>query len=102
MKKTEKRSAIIRKNANYISKTRQANDELIDSLFSLNYITEEQRHFIQQQHSQRDKNDELLQVVRFFDDTKFSNFVKCLRETHHKTVTRIIENEDVHRIHYFI
>ena len=90
--KTKKRSAIIRNNRNYLLENIQPDDELIDSLFSLNCITEEQSHFIQRQHSNRCKNAELLYFMRFFDETKSSNFVKCLRQNNHKTVARIIEN----------
>ena len=90
--KTKKRSAIIRNNRNYLLENIQPNDELIASLLSLNCITEEQSHFIQRQRSTQDKNAELLFVIESFDETKFSNFVKCLRQTNQKTVARIIEN----------
>ena len=90
--KTKKRYAIIRNNRNYLLENIQPNDELIASLLSLNCITEEQSHFIQRQRSTQDKNAELLYVIETFDETKFSNFVKCLRKTNQKTVARIIEN----------
>jgi len=87
-----KRSAIIRNNRNYLLKTIEPNDELIDSLIYLNCVTEEQRNFILKQCSNRNKNAELLRLVRSFDDTKFTKFVKCLRQTKQKTVARIVEN----------
>ena len=90
--KTKKRSSIIRNNRNYLLENIQPNDELIASLLSLNCITEEQSHFIQRLHSTQDKNAELLYVIKPFDETKFSNFAKCLRQTNQKTVARIIEN----------
>jgi len=40
----------------------------------------------------REKNEELLYVVKYIDKTEFSNFVKCLRHTNQKTVAKIVEN----------
>ena len=58
----------------------------------MKYITDEQSHAIKGQTSNRDKNGELLCLLGPFDETKFSNFVKCLRQTDQNTVARIIEN----------
>ena len=35
---------------------------------------------------------ELLWVMKSFDVAKFSNFLKCLRQTNQKTVARTMEN----------
>src|SRR6218665_1585083 len=85
-----KRSAVIRNNINYLLKTIQPNNELISSLLSLNCVTEEQRDFIQRQSSKRDKNAELLEIVRPLNETMFSNFVKSLRQTNQTDVARIV------------
>lgn len=90
--KTKKRSAIIRNNRNYLIDNIQPNDELIASLLSLNCLSEEQSHFIQRQRLSREKNAELLYVIKSFDEIHFANFVKCLRRTNQETVTRILEN----------
>ena|SRR6218665_2074716 len=90
--KTKRRRAIIRNNRNYLLENIQPNAELIALLLSQNCITEEQSHLIQRHRSAQDKNDELLYVVEFFDETKFSNFVKCFRHINQKTVAKIIEN----------
>src|SRR6218665_12001 len=84
--------AIIRNNKKYLVDTIQPDDELIASLLSLNCITEEQSHFIHRQSSTRDKNKELLKIMRCFDQRKFSNCIKCLRHTNQQKVARIIEN----------
>src|SRR6218665_1791372 len=90
--KTKKISAIIRNNRNYLLANIQPNDELITYMLYINCITEEQSHFIQRQRSTRDKNIELLKIVRSFDGKTFSMFLKCLRRTNQKAVARIIEN----------
>lgn len=90
--KTKKRSAIIRSNRSYLLETVQPNDEFIDSLFSFKCITEEQRKNIQRQHRVTDKNAELFHAVGSFDDSKFSTFVKCLRQTNQTEVARIVRN----------
>ena len=90
--KTERRSAIIRNNRSYLLSNIQPNDEFIDSLLFLNCLTHEQSHFIERQRLNRDKNEEVMYFVRSFDDTKFVNFVKCLRQTNQKTVARIMDN----------
>src|SRR6218665_3415719 len=93
--KPKRRSAIVRNNHNrsYLLSNIQPNEEFIDSLFFLsNSLTYEQSHFIQRQRFNRDKNDELLYIIRSFDETKFLNFVKCLRQTNQKTVARILDN----------
>ena len=90
--KAKKRCAIIRNNRNYLLENIQPIKQLIDSLLSLNSITEEQSHFIQRKRSARDKNDELLCVVETFDEASYLNFVNCLRETNQKTLAKIIEN----------
>ena len=90
--KTKRRCVIIRSNRDYLLDSIQPNDELIALLLSNNCITEEQRYFIERQHFTRDKNDHLLHVVEPLDETNFSNFVKCLRQTNQKTIARIIEN----------
>lgn len=90
--KSTKRSAIIRNNRNYLLKTIQSNEELISSLLSLNCITKEQSHFILRQRSKRNKNAELLKIVRSFDETKFKKFVKCLRQTNQTEVARVVES----------
>ena len=90
--RTKKRSAIIRNNRSYLSETVQPSDEFINSLFYFKCITEEQRHNIQRQHLQLDKNAELLHIVGSFDDSKFSTFVKCLRQTNQTAVARIVRN----------
>jgi len=61
-------------------------------MLHLNCITEEQSYVIQRQRLNRDKNDELLHVMRSFDETMVSNFVKCLRQTNQRTVARVIES----------
>ena len=90
--KTKKSSAIIRNNKNYLLQNIQPNDQLITSLLSLNCMTEEQSQFIQRQRSNRFKSNELLRIVRSFDQTKSSTFVSCLRRTNQKTAAKIIEN----------
>src|SRR6218665_968951 len=90
--KIKKRPSIIRNNRNYLLENIHPNDEFITSLVSLNCITEEQSHLIQRQRLQRDKNDELLHIMRSFDDIQFSNVVKCLRQTNQRTVAKIIDN----------
>src|SRR6218665_1014547 len=90
--KTKRRSAIIRNNRSYLLSNIQPNEEFIDSLLLLNCLTYEQSHFIERQRFNRDKNDELLHIIRSFDETKFLNFVKCLRQTNQKTVARIMDN----------
>src|SRR6218665_1382779 len=85
-----KRTAMIRNNINYLLKTIQPSDEFISSLLSLNCVTEEQRDFIQRQSSVRDKNAELSEVMRSFNATMFSNFVKCLRQTNQTELARIV------------
>lgn len=90
--KTKRRSAIIRNNRDFFLEHIQPHDEFIASLLPLNCITEEQSHFIKAQRSTRDKNDEILQIVRSFEETEFSDFVRCLRQTNQKMVARIAEN----------
>src|SRR6218665_2540406 len=85
-----KRAAFIRNNRNYLLKTIQPSDEFISSLLSLNCITEEQCYFIKRQCSERKKNSELLESMRSFNERKFSNFVKCLRQTNQAEVARIV------------
>jgi len=84
--------AIIRNNSYYLLDNIQPSDELIASLLSSNCITEQESHFIQRQCSSRDKNSELLHVVKSFDEINFSNFVKCLQVTDQKPLAKIIEN----------
>ena len=91
-RQTKKRYAIIRDNRNYLLENIEPNDELIASLLSLNCITDEQSRFIQRQRSNRETNAELLYIMKSFDQIKFSNVIKCLRQTNQKTVARIIEN----------
>ena len=90
--KTKKRSAIIRNNRNYFLENIQLNDDLLASLLTLDCITEKQKHLIQRHRLNEDKNAELLYAARTFDETKFSNFVKCLRRTKQNMVARITEN----------
>lgn len=90
--RTDKRSAIIRNNRNYLLDNIQADDRLIASLLSINCITEEQGNVIQRQRLSRDKNAELLFVVHSFDQTNYSKFVRCLRRNNQMTMARIIEN----------
>lgn len=90
--KTKRRHTVIRNNRNYLLESIQPNVELIDSLVSLNCITADQSRFIQRQYSTRDKNDELLYVTRSFDEAKFLDFVRCLRQTNQKTVARFIDD----------
>src|SRR6218665_3029359 len=85
-----KRPAFIRNNINYLLKTIQPSKESISSLLSLNCVTEEQCYFIQRQSSERKKDSELLEIVRSFNATMFSNFVKCLRQTNQTEVARIV------------
>lgn len=89
---TKKRSAILRNNRNYLIENIDPSDELISSLLSLKCIAEEQSDFIQRQRSKRDKNAELLNFLRSFDQQTSSNFIKCLRRNNQKTVGRVIEN----------
>jgi len=70
----------------------QPSDKFIDSLSSLNCITVKQGNFIKRQRSDRHKNSELLSLLRSFDQTKSSTFVRCLRKHNQKTVAKIIEN----------
>ena len=90
--KTKKRSAHIRNNRKYILENINSSEELINSLLSLNCITEKQSQFIQRQRSNRVKNAELLRIVRSFDNNKSSNFIKCLQRTNQKTMAKILEN----------
>lgn len=90
--KTKRRHTVIRNNRNYLLESIQPNVELIDSLVSLNCITADQSRFIQRQYSTRDKNHELLYVTRSFDEAKFLDFVRCLRQTNQKTVARFIDD----------
>src|SRR6218665_1669554 len=90
--RTKKRHAIIRSNINYLLDNILPNDELLASMLSLNCITQEKIQFIQRQRSTRTKNDELLNVMKSLDETNFSNFVKCFRQTSQKTVAKIIQN----------
>lgn len=69
-----------------------ADEQLIASLLSLNCITEERSRFIQRQRSKLGKNAELLKAMKNIDETTFSNFAKCLRQTNQKTVAAITEN----------
>src|SRR6218665_1938687 len=85
-----KRSEFIRNNRNYLLKTIQPNNEFISSLLSLNCVTAEQCYFIQRQSSKRDKNAELLKIMRSLNERQFSNFVKCLQQTNQMEVARII------------
>src|SRR6218665_376974 len=85
-------SAITRNNRKYLLRKIQPTDELIDSLMSLNCLTEEQSNFILKQCSNRNKNAELMRIVRSFNDKKFSHFVQCLRQTNQRTVAKIVEN----------
>ena len=88
----KRRSAIVRDNRHYLARNIQPSDEFIDSLFSSDCITEKQRHFFQRQLSDYDKNTELSYILSSFDEAKFSNFVKCLKQTNQKTVAKIMEN----------
>ena len=90
--RTMKRSAIIRNNRNYLLNNIQWNDELISTLLSRNCVTEEQSHFIQRQSSNRDKNAELLKIIRSFNETKLSSVIKCFRQTNQMEVGRILTN----------
>src|SRR6218665_1256360 len=85
-----KRAAFIRNNRNYLLKTIQPNNEFISSLLSLNCVTEKQRDFIERQSSVRDKNAELLEIMRSYNLTQFSNLIKCLRQTNQTEVARIV------------
>lgn len=90
--KSKKRSAIIRNSQSYLLENIHPTDEFIDSLLSLNCITDEESQFIQRQSSTRDKNAELLRYLRSFDDKTSSNFVKCLRRTNQTEVAKLVEN----------
>src|SRR6218665_221217 len=90
--KTRRRSAVIRNNRTYLLENIQPTDKLIASLLSLDCITKEQHHFIQRQRSKRYMNAELLYLMKSFDDTKSSNLLKCLRQSNHGTLARILEN----------
>lgn len=90
--KTKRRKAIVRNNRNYLLDNMQPKGELIASLLSLSCITEEECHFIQRQRSTRYRNERLLHIMESLDDTNFSKFFKCLRQTNQTTVTKIIEN----------
>src|SRR6218665_2668926 len=90
--KNRKISAIIRSNRDYLLANIKLDETLIDSLLSFNGVTEGQSHLLKSLSSNRHKNTELLWAMKYFDVAKFSNFVKCLRQTNQKTVARIIEN----------
>jgi len=85
-----KGAAFIRNNRNYLLKTIQPNNQFISSLLSLNCVTEEQRDFIQRQRSKGKKNSVLLEIMRSFNKTFFSNFVKCLRQTNQTELARMV------------
>lgn len=82
----------------------QWNHELNAALLSVNSITQDhslliqrqrlrqQQRLKQRQRGIRDKNAELLYVMRSCDDTTFSKFVDGLRQTNQKTMAGIIEN----------
>jgi hypothetical protein len=93
--RSKKHSAICRNNKEFLLKNIQPNAEFIDALFSLNCITGKKRHFIKRQNSTRDKNRELLYAVNSFDEKKFSDFAKCLRQTNQTEVAKIIVNGGV-------
>jgi|SRR6218665_111454 len=82
---------IIGNNLQYLLENIRPNNEFIASLLSLNCVTEEQSCFIRRQRSHRNKNTELLHVVRSFDKTKSSNLVRCLRRTSQEIVAKIFE-----------
>ena len=90
--KTKRRESIIGNSRHYLLENIQTTDEFIASLLSVNCITEEQSQFIQRQRLDRDRNAELLYVMRSIDDAKFSNLEKCLLQTNQKTVAKIIDN----------
>jgi len=90
--KSRKNCAIIRNNQTYLMENIIPNDKLIASMLSLNCITQVQSHSIQRQRSIQDKNTELLKVAGSFDQKKFSDFIKCFRQTEQKTVAKIMEN----------
>ena len=90
--KTKKIPAIIRNNRMYLLENILPTGELIASLASLKCITEGQSHFIERQSSTRDKNAEILHLVRSLDDMQLSHFVRCLRQTNQKPVARILDN----------
>src|SRR6218665_1033043 len=89
---SKKIPAIVRNNRNYFLENIQPKDELIDSLLSLNCITEVQSQNIKRQCSKRDKNAELLSDMKSFDESTFPNFEKCLHKTNQKSVAKIFEN----------
>ena len=97
-----KRSAIARNNRNYLLENIQPHDEFISSLLSHNCLTEEQSHFIHRQRSEREKNAELLKIMRSVDETKFSTFVRCLRQTNQTYVARIVANGGGHFLQMLI
>src|SRR6218665_3640284 len=90
--KTKKTSAIIRSNRHYFLANIQPTYEFIRTLLRLNCIKQDESHFILRQQSTLDRNEKLLYFLRSFDETKFSNFVKCLCQTNQKAVARIVDN----------
>jgi len=90
--RTKKRSAVIRNNRNYLLENIQPTDELIAWLLFFNCITKEKIHAIKRQRLYRDKNEELLALLRSYDYTNYSNFVRCLRRNNQLAVARILEN----------
>src|SRR6218665_1189910 len=68
---TKRNAAIIRSNRKYLLRKIQPKDELIDSLMSLNCLTEEQSSFIRKQCSKRNRNAKLLRLSKSFNNTNF-------------------------------
>src|SRR6218665_968294 len=82
--------SVIRHNQKYLVENIQPNGQLIDSLMSLDCLTEQQGRLIKRLRLDRDKNVELLHALRPFDEKKRSKFIRCLRQTNQKTVAQVV------------
>lgn len=91
-RKATRSSALIRQTRNYLLENIELSDALINSLLTLNCITEEQSQLIQGQRSRKEKNAKLLYCTGSLDQTESSNFVNCFRRNNQRTVASIVEN----------
>jgi hypothetical protein len=88
---------ICRNNSDYFLTNIQPNDQFINALAQLSCITKEESELIQRQSSTQDKSAQLLRIAQTFDDVKYSNFAKCLRQTSQMHVAKIDKIDGVVR-----
>src|SRR6218665_1035352 len=90
VQKVRKRSAILRRNTEYLVNKIQPN-ELIPLLVQCGCLHEKQASLLRRVQSDIQKNSQLLRIARRFSSQRHFQFVECLYHTNQLNAARIVE-----------